>query len=755
MMGAGAFAQVAPKGVGNYPGVPNATANMNALHIGWYYDWGTAPVGKSPGIQFIPMIWAHDNVNPQEINAAIGSGAGILLGFNEPDVPSQSHMTVAQAIADWPQLQASGLRLGSPATGTGDDTKPDGWLAQFMQEIKARGYRVDFICIHPYQSSFNVAQATKNLRQEIKYVRDTYHLPVWVTEYGMVNWENNTYPDAITAARFATASAAMMKDLPYVERYAWYSLIPNQRTLSLENSNGTINVIGRAWAKAAGSAASGANVNLVPDTPATAPNYFCTWETQNYVYGQGASNLDIAVLEGASGAELAKAAFTENQVFGPKGWAKTFYPKVREDLYFLMDDGYYAGGSSSLELDTNKFPSFNGSPPERLKLLDQAIKKEGWRGVALWTRGTPNTVEKIEPLLQWSKAAGVRYWKIDGGDGDFSVQHLKQIEYPSLILEHVNGEGPFNGDWQKDGRFPSLDWDSKRIRVVRISDVYRTYDVSPLLSAPTTLDRVAQILNGAQGHPEATALINCEDEVYIAATLGCTMGVMRFPLMGLRPNGDPDLFFAGPRQCKRRMDEVVRALHWQRIAEPYGAGNGYVKLDANILTDDWVFQRGETWDSEVIGKDLKQGAPARVSRNLPLPSVLADGNFPFVVAGRFSNGAVAVCTLQRTVKNRAWFMPAADVSVDVGDAKGPFGIFGHFRSLTFHLNKMPNHVRILAQDLAGDRAEDVTRQAHVHGNNISFPGSLIDKLGTQAATPGDLSDPGMVLVIQNENSHEQ
>jgi len=257
LAGAGAAVPVAPKGVGNYPGVPNALANLEALKVGWYYDWGTAALGPSPGIQFVPMIWSHDNVTTQELAAAKAAGAGILLGFNEPDVESQSHMTVAQAIADWPQLLATGLRLGSPATGTGDDTKPDGWLAQFMKAIKARGYRVDFICLHPYQARFDVAQATKNLRQEISYVHDTYHLPVWVTEYGMVNWQNNTYPDADTAARFATASAALMKELPYVERYAWYSLIPNQNTLSLENSNGTLNVIGRAWAEAAGRKADG------------------------------------------------------------------------------------------------------------------------------------------------------------------------------------------------------------------------------------------------------------------------------------------------------------------------------------------------------------------------------------------------------------------------------------------------------------------------------------------------------------------
>jgi len=143
--------------------------------------------------------------------------------------------------------------------------------------------------------------------------------------------------------------------------------------------------------------------------------------------------------------------------------------------------------------------------------------------------------------------------------------------------------------------------------------VFRTYDVSTFLSVPTTLDRVAQLLSGAQGRPEAAGLLDCEDEVSMAATLGCTMGIMRHPLVGLRPSGDPDAAFAGPSQAKRRMDEVVRALHRQRIAEPYGAGRGYVRLDAAALTDDWVFRRGETWDSEVISKEVRRAAPRRSS----------------------------------------------------------------------------------------------------------------------------------------------
>ena len=497
-------------------------------------------------------------------------------------------------------------------------------------------------------------------------------------------------------------------------------------------------------------ASSQADINLVPIQPATAPNYFCTWSAQNYMYGQGLPSMDPAILEGGSGSNLAWLSLTEKVVFGPQGWANTFYPRVRKDLYFLLDDGYYTGDAASMELNPQKFPSFPGDPGQRLKAVRLKLEAAGWRGLGLWTRHTPNTPDKIEPLLQRSLFAGVKYWKIDGGDGDFSVQALKQKDDPSLVLEHVSGEGPFNGDWSKDGRFGPQTWGVGRLNILKQTDVFRTYDVSTLLSVPTTLDRVAQLLNGAQGHPEAAGLLNCEDEVYLAATLGCTMGVMRHPLVGLRPSGDPDVCFAGPRQTKRRMDEVVRALHWQRIAAPYGVGQGYVKLDKNTLADNWVFKRGETWDTEVIGHAVNQGAPARVSRNLPLPIVTAPGELPFVVTARFPNGAAAVCTLERNRRDKAWFMPLAAVTVETAGAPGPFGIFGHYKTLTLHLPQPLAGKYVFAQDLAGEKAVDVTKRVHIQGNLLTIPGALIDKIGCQNAAPGDLSDPGLVLAIRDK-----
>jgi hypothetical protein len=490
--------------------------------------------------------------------------------------------------------------------------------------------------------------------------------------------------------------------------------------------------------------------SLIPTQPGRAPNYWCTWAAQNYMYGHHLSELDPSVLESDSGSALARNAIDEHQLFGADGWAKLFYPQVRNDAYLLLDDGWEAGGTATFELDPKKFPSFSGTPAERLAALNRKARQEQWRGIALWCRNPPGG-EEDRRLEDWSAKADIGYWKIDIGDPSFRLTALRDQTRLPLTLEHVYGESPVNGDWRKDGRFGSQPWGSRRLDILAHTDVYRTYDVTSILSLSTTLDRVAEMLKGAEGHSEVSSLLNVEDEVYVAAVLGCTMGILRHPLEGLRPGPDTDLFFNGPRRAKRRMDEVVRALRWQRLAQPFSPGSGTVKVSEDVLTDSWRFERGQTWQNDLIGPTVRQGAPACVTRNLDLPHVHSEGEKPFVFATRFSNGAVAIGAQQRTAPTRAWYMPEAHITLQVGDAPGPFGIFGDISSLTLVFDRPIGKHRVLAQDLKGDRTEDITHQIGRGEKILQFSHSLIRKVGLSAATPGDLSSPGLVLALEERN----
>ena len=174
-------------------------------------------------------------------------------------------------------------------------------------------------------------------------------------------------------------------------------------------------------------------------------------------------------------------------------------------------------------------------------------------------------------------------------------------------------------------------------------------------------------------------------------------------------------------------------------------GETSITLDENILADSWLFKPGETWASWVIGHEILQRAPARVARGMPLPEVRIDGQAPYVVAGRHPNWATSVATLPRTHAGLGIRTPLADVYIEIG--AGPVGVFGRYRSLTLTLPEDLGERRVWAQDLAGDQSTDITALVAKDGRKLTLPGSLIDSVGLSAATPGDLSEPGMVLKL--------
>ncbi len=499
-------------------------------------------------------------------------------------------------------------------------------------------------------------------------------------------------------------------------------------------------------------ATSAAARNLVPDQPGSTPNYWCSWAAQNYLFGQGAASLDLAEVLKNSGLQAAELMH-ENRIFGARGWIH-FYPKIRGDIFLLLDNGYQFNAISNhqfqpsaiaaTELDPAKFPSFTGTPQERLKKLNDRIKAAGWRGLGLWLG--PSTDEAYtRERLRWSRYASVGYWKVDCGDDGFMLNRIGREVYPGLIFEHALCSPNFNEG--PNGRAPSDYGTGHRLSCLKHSHVMRIYDCDHPLRFSTALDRVASALKAASTTTDAKGIVNCEDEVYLAAVLGCSMGVFRFPQVGLRPSGDPDLFLAGPRMLKQRIDEVTRAVRWHRIAPPFSACAMAVSVDNTVLSNSWTFRPGDTWDASKRGV-ITQSAPARVARGVALPAVKCDGEPPYVIAGRHPSGAVCVGTQGRTRPDNGWFIPPADVTLKLNELPPLIGVFGRFRTLTFTFTKpLSAGAQIWAQDLAGDQATEISGRVKIAGQNLVLPGNLIDEVGLSAATPGDVSDPGCVIAI--------
>ncbi|WP_026268119.1 sigma-70 family RNA polymerase sigma factor [Micromonospora sp. CNB394] len=239
----------ARKGVGvwNFAGVSQALVNSKA---GWYYTWGTQHPGVSTprGATFVPMIRSAENVNAADLARARAAGP-YLLGFNEPDLPEQANMTVDQALDLWPQLMATGNKLSSPAVAWGG-ADPEGWLDRFMAGAEARGHRVDFIALHWYGADFTTAAAVNQLRQYLQAVYQRYKKPIWLTEFALIRYDGGRqiFPGQGQQAAFLTAATAMLGQLPYVQRYAWFGLSASDKDKSGLFSDGTsATAIGRAF----------------------------------------------------------------------------------------------------------------------------------------------------------------------------------------------------------------------------------------------------------------------------------------------------------------------------------------------------------------------------------------------------------------------------------------------------------------------------------------------------------------------------
>lgn len=207
------------KGIGYSNSTTAARGQISSLNVAWHYNWEPSTSLTTP--PFTPMVKNAKRLLEQN---AIGklttqlpqTRAKNLLGFNEPDYATQANMTVDQAISLWPQLQKTGLRLGSPATIK--VTSP--WLKEFMAKAKLRGLRVDFMTMHCYGWP-NV----DDFLGKVKTLHELYGKPIWVTEYAVADFEatatkRSRYSRAQTED-FMRGTVAGMRAMPYVERFAW------------------------------------------------------------------------------------------------------------------------------------------------------------------------------------------------------------------------------------------------------------------------------------------------------------------------------------------------------------------------------------------------------------------------------------------------------------------------------------------------------------------------------------------------------
>lgn len=221
---------VSKKGVGFWNADESFTRfskDVDRLGCGWYYNWtpNRDALAREIRAEFVPMVWNGKDATVKNLTRLKNAGFPTLLTFNEPDGKEQANMTVEQALALWPRLMRTGMRLGSPAPAA--ITKSKDWLRHFMAEADARGYRVDFICLHWY-GDITAPDAVDQLKNFLESQWQLYRRPLWLTEFSgsTGSWLKFANPPVTAAknAAFIRQALPMLESLPYVERYAWFEL---------------------------------------------------------------------------------------------------------------------------------------------------------------------------------------------------------------------------------------------------------------------------------------------------------------------------------------------------------------------------------------------------------------------------------------------------------------------------------------------------------------------------------------------------
>jgi hypothetical protein len=243
-----------------------ALNDVDRVGFDWHYNWSERSlwdVDATPELSsYVAMIWDEQDATAAALAQAKASGATTLLGFNEPNHPGQANMSVEQALALWPQLQASGMRLGSPAATQDQTLGPASWLGRFMAGAQQQGLRVDFVAVHYYSETGDVAE----FKAFLEAVHAQYRKPVWVTEWALADWSNPSRFSAAQQAAFARAGTEMMDDLPFVERQAWFAAYEGGDGWNLNSgiidAAGQLTLVGQTLAELANPAQTGASVSV-------------------------------------------------------------------------------------------------------------------------------------------------------------------------------------------------------------------------------------------------------------------------------------------------------------------------------------------------------------------------------------------------------------------------------------------------------------------------------------------------------------
>jgi hypothetical protein len=228
---------------------------VEALHVSWNYSWGARHVDEQPKeIEFVPMIWGgrdpdrvRDTIETDVMPEIQSGRVKRLLGFNEPDGKDQANMTVEQALAIWPVLEATGVPLASPGPVHADRE----WMTAFMEGVRQKDYRVDYIAVHSYGGG-----NAKHFKSRMRKIYEMYdQRPLLITEFAVADWKtggdiNKNRHSPAKVLTFMKEILPWMERQDWIEGYAWFSFdidSPQGYSSALFDKDGNLTTLGRFY----------------------------------------------------------------------------------------------------------------------------------------------------------------------------------------------------------------------------------------------------------------------------------------------------------------------------------------------------------------------------------------------------------------------------------------------------------------------------------------------------------------------------
>lgn len=314
-----------------------------ALNTTWCYNWD-AGTDSYADREYVTQRHHESGMKNGKYEGAWPSVADVgnngtsanALGQNEPDNtgdPREVVTKIEDLLRVWPDLMATGKRLGSPAMSGNLNM-----LYQFLDSIDARGWRCDYVVMHCYWYS-----DWSSWQWNFNTVHNRTGRPIWITEmnYG-ANWTGWPGSDRSgSAANFAIEKQHMapvldgLEATDYIERYAFYNNVEDCRAAYL---NGGLTPIGEYYAGLESNLAYNSTNEYIPRLPKSKGSP--TDLAVKFDGGTGTATLTWYEPTG----EYNKRMVVERQT-GTNAWTEVGEVTLEEDgaTYTYADDGAHDG----------------------------------------------------------------------------------------------------------------------------------------------------------------------------------------------------------------------------------------------------------------------------------------------------------------------------------------------------------------------------------------------------------------------------